>query len=421
MRVYCPSRKEVLETAAEPLAPPGAEGSVFLLPSVPGMVAKIFDAPSADNRRAKVETLISHPFYDPPAADGHRRFPAPQEILLDRATGEFVGHTMHLIPNADALDEFFDPLGKCYRGQLSFRVGLAISVAELLAEVSRHPLEITLGDLKPQNILADDIGRVALIDLDSVQMTTIRGTTYLCPVRSEYYTPPEVYGMDLRQQRREPSTDLFALAVVIFQLLFGGYHPFASANHPDHVGLIMAGRFPHVAGSPDRPPPEAPLFQRSRSSFSTFSSRLSWTAIGTRGHALRPTSGTRPSSAMQKPWPARRLWCRRRPPPRPWPPRGGRGAWFVVAWRPTPPPQSLLPPRSAFSVRGGSTSAPRAPEFAGSPMRDPGIAVTDDFRDPPRDPKARSEAPRYWRHLRDGNDGQLSFENADGTETRRQP
>ena len=54
-------------------------------------------------------------------------------------------------------------------------------------------------------------------------------------------------------------------------------------------------------------------------------------------------------------------------------------------------------------------------------MRDPGIAVTDDFRDPPRDPKARSEAPRYWRHLRDGNDGQLSFENADGTETRRQP
>ena len=233
---------------------------MFLLPSVPGMVAKIFDAPSADNRRAKVETLISHPFYDPPAADGHRRFPAPQEILLDRATGEFVGHTMHLIPNADALDEFFDPLGKRYRGQLSFRVGLAISVAELLAEVSRHPLEITLGDLKPQNILADDIGRVALIDLDSVQMTTIRGTTYLCPVRSEYYTPPEVYGMDLRQQRREPSTDLFALAVVIFQLLFGGYHPFASANHPDHVGLIMAGRFPHVAGSPDRPPPEAPLF-----------------------------------------------------------------------------------------------------------------------------------------------------------------
>ena len=54
-------------------------------------------------------------------------------------------------------------------------------------------------------------------------------------------------------------------------------------------------------------------------------------------------------------------------------------------------------------------------------MWDPGTAVTDVFRDPPRDPKARSEAPRYWRHLRDGSDGQLSFEIAEGTETRREP
>ena len=421
MRVYCPSRKEVLETAAEPLAPPGAEGSVFLLPSVPGMVAKIFDAPSADNRRAKVETLISHPFYDPPAADGHRRFPAPQEILLDRATGEFVGHTMHLIPNADALDEFFDPLGKRYRGQLSFRVGLAISVAELLAEVSRHPLEITLGDLKPQNILADDIGRVALIDLDSVQMTTIRGTTYLCPVRSEYYTPPEVYGMDLRQQRREPSTDLFALAVVIFQLLFGGYHPFASANHPDHVGLIMAGRFPHVAGSPDRPPPEAPLFSG---------------APGRASAPFRPGFRGRPLGPGGTPY-GRRLvrgpqaQCKSPGPPegcgagagrRQGPGRRGAAVARGSSWR-----GGLRRRRSRccrrarlFRCEVAQRATPR-PEFAGSPMRDPGIAVTDDFRDPPRNPKARSEAPRYWRHLRDGNDGQLSFENADGTETRRQP
>ena len=54
-------------------------------------------------------------------------------------------------------------------------------------------------------------------------------------------------------------------------------------------------------------------------------------------------------------------------------------------------------------------------------MRDPGIAVTDDFRDPPRDPKARTETPRYLRHLRDGSDGRLSFEIAEGTDTRRQP
>ena len=168
---------------------------------------------------------------------------------------------MPLIPNGEALDEFFDPQGKRYRrDKTSFRVGLAISVAELVAEVHRHHLEITLGDLKPRNILADDMGRVALVDLDSVQLTTLRGATYLCPVASEYYKAPEVYRMDLRRQRREPSSDLFALAVIVFQLLLGGWHPFAAAGDLDLVGRIRRGEFPHVAGFPDRPPPGAPPF-----------------------------------------------------------------------------------------------------------------------------------------------------------------
>ena len=81
---------------------------------------------------------------------------------------------------------FFDPQGKGYRrDKSSFRVGLAIAVAELVCELHRHELDITIADLKPHNILADGLGRVALIDVDSVQMTTIYGATYLCPVRSE--------------------------------------------------------------------------------------------------------------------------------------------------------------------------------------------------------------------------------------------
>ena len=66
--------------------------------------------------------------------------------------------------------------------------------------------------------------------------------------------------MELRRQRREPSVDLFALAVIIFQLLFDGWHPFAAAGDPDLAGRIRRAAFPHVAGSPDRPPPAAPLF-----------------------------------------------------------------------------------------------------------------------------------------------------------------
>ena len=418
MGVYCAGRKKELELPTTPLAE-GAEGQVFLIPSEPGILAKIFFEPAVDNRRDKVEQIVAHPFADPPATDGHRRFAAPQEILLDHAAGAFVGYTMPLIPNAEALDEFFDPQGKRYRrDKTSFRVGLAISVAELVAEVHRHHLEITLGDLKPRNILADDMGRVALVDLDSVQLTTLRGATYLCPVASEYYKAPEVYRMDLRRQRREPSVDLFALAVIVFQLLLGGWHPFAAAGDLDLVGRIRRGEFPHVAGSPDRPPPGAPPFSAlpvelqtifiqafvdghwdagARPTADVFVEALKRNAKALAHPKAVAPAATKAPAAAGRP---RRVV------------RRGVAAVAAVAVAAI----SL----GFFGVRWLHGEA-RAPEFASATMWDPGSAVTDDFRDPPRDPEEGTGTPRYWRRLRDGSDGRLSFEIADGTDTRRQP
>ena len=258
MRFYCPSRKDVLETPDQPLTPPGAEGSVYLIPKEPALVAKIFHAAGADNRREKVEALVANPFHD--AGPALRwRVAAPQEILLD-LSGRFVGYTMPRVSNAEALDEFFDPGGLRYRRELSFRGGLAIALAEMVAEVHRHNLDIVIGDLKPQNILADDRGSITLIDMDSVQLTTIQGATHHCGVVTEYFTAPELYGKQLRRERREPSSDLFALAVIIFQLLMSGWHPFAAAGDPDLVGRIRRGAFPYVTGSPDRPPAGAPPY-----------------------------------------------------------------------------------------------------------------------------------------------------------------
>ena len=223
-----------------------------------GLVAKILKHPEADDRRARVETLIAHPL----RGDGRWRFAAPEDLLLDRAAGQFAGYTMPLVSNADALDEFFDPGGTRYRRDPAFRVGLAIAVAEMVSEMHRNALDIVICDLKPQNILADDHGNVTLIDIDSVQMTTIRGTTYLSSAWSNFYLAAELNGKDLRRQRREQTADLFALAVIIFQILMGGWHPCASAGQADLADQIRRGTFPHVAGagSPDRPPPKAPPF-----------------------------------------------------------------------------------------------------------------------------------------------------------------
>ena len=262
MLAYSRERKEVIETLPDEPAE-GGEGWVYKTTEA-GTLAKIFKEPAAEHRREKVEALIASPPHDPPQApDGHRRFAWPQEMLCDVKTGEFIGYTMAQIPNGKPLDEFFDPGASEYR-EKSFRVRLAIAVAELIADIHRHHLMLVVGDINPSNILADARGRVALIDLDSVQMTTPDGRNYPCPVGTPYYTPAELIGLGkkLGQVRRTQEHDRFGLAAIIFQLLFDGCHPFAAVgNDCTPLDRIRAGDWPYTNGSPYRPPPSAPPFR----------------------------------------------------------------------------------------------------------------------------------------------------------------
>ena len=418
MLAYSRERKEVIETLPDEPAE-GGEGWVYKTTEA-GTLAKIFKEPAAEHRREKVEALIASPPHDPPQApDGHRRFAWPQELLYDVKTGEFFGYTLAQIPNSKPLDQFFDPGASEYR-EKSFRVRLAIAVAELIADIHRHHLMLVVGDINPSNILADARGRVALIDLDSVQMTTPDGQTYPCPVGSTYYTPAELIGLGkkLGQVRRTQEHDRFGLAAIIFQLLFDGCHPFAAVgNDCTPLDRIRAGDWPYTNGAPYRPPPSAPPFRALPQAMQTI-----FTRTFVEGHwdpTARPTAEdwvealTQNEKALGRPPTAAPVLAPQVPPLAPAPRRGVTA--YVAA--------AAVVAAAALGFFGARWlhGASRAPEFASPPMWDPGTAVTDVFRDRPRDPKARSEAPRYWRHLRDGSDGRLSFEIADGTDTRREP
>ena len=233
-----------------------------------------------------------------------------------------------------------------------------------------------------------------------------------------YYTPAELIGLGkkLGQVRRTQKHDRFGLAAIIFQLLFDGCHPFAAVgNDCTPLDRIRAGDWPYTNGSLYRPPPSAPPFRALPQAMQTI-----FTRTFVEGHwdpTARPTAEewvealTQNEKALGRPPKAAPVLAPQVAPLRTAPHRGVAAfAAAVVA----------VAALSFFGARWLHGAA-RAPEFAGSPMRDPGIAVTDVFRDPPRDPKARTETPRYLRHLRDGNDGRLSFEIAEGTDTRRQP
>ena len=226
------------------------------------MLAKIFSEPEAHQRYEKLKELIARPFHDRAAPDGHRRFAWPQALLFDADRRDrFIGYTMPHIPNSKSLDEFYDPTRSKFRERL-FRVGLGIAVAELIAEVHRHHLMIVVGDINQRNFLADARGRVALIDLDSVQITTVRGDKYRCPVGSPFYTPAELLGpdIDFTREWRTQEHDRFGLAVLIFQLLFNGWHPFDAQGGTPRDNRIRAGDWPHAPGTSLRAPPSAPPF-----------------------------------------------------------------------------------------------------------------------------------------------------------------
>ena len=83
-----------------------------------------------------------------------------------------------------------------------------------------------MGDVNHGNcvVLAD--GTVKLIDCDSYSVKTDK-MRYACEVGVATHLAPELQGANLSEVEREDKHDNFGLAVIIFQLLFLGRHPFA--------------------------------------------------------------------------------------------------------------------------------------------------------------------------------------------------
>jgi DNA-binding helix-hairpin-helix protein with protein kinase domain len=93
------------------------------------------------------------------------------------------------------------------------------------------------------------------------------GKPFLCEVGVAHYTPPELQGKPLRGLVRTENHDRFGLAVLIYQLLFVGRHPYAGvyrgAGDPSFEQLIAEYRFAqgpaaHAWGM--SPPPYTPTF-----------------------------------------------------------------------------------------------------------------------------------------------------------------
>ncbi len=86
----------------------------------------------------------------------------------------------------------------------------------LLILLELHTMHILVNDLSFNNILIDSEDNVGLVDCDSFQITNYPGGGI-----TKMYQHPEISEHGFSSELREPRYEYFALAVILFQCLFG--------------------------------------------------------------------------------------------------------------------------------------------------------------------------------------------------------
>ena len=201
----------------------GGEGDVHAIAGDPTHAVKIYTVKELTERQAKVSAMVRAGLA---ARSELVAFPV---AVVNRAGGKFAGFTMRRVTGRKPLHELYSPGARKAafpRADYRFLVRTAANIARAIGAV--HETGCVIGDINHSGILVSDSATVALIDADSFQYVEA-GRRHACRVGVPEYTPPELQSVALHSVERTVEHDRFGLAVVVFQLLFMGRHPFSGA------------------------------------------------------------------------------------------------------------------------------------------------------------------------------------------------
>ncbi len=199
----------------------GGEGTVFFCGEDFKTVAKIYHEPISEEKAEKLRWM---------AANKNDRLLKVAawvvDVLTDTPGGTVVGFLMPSVKAKEIHELYSLKSRRVYFPEATwhFLVHTAANVAR--AFYNLHCGDHVMGDVNHGNcvVLAD--GTVKLIDCDSYSIRTDK-MRYPCEVGVATHLAPELQGANLRDVERLANHDNFGLAVIIFQLLFLGRHPFA--------------------------------------------------------------------------------------------------------------------------------------------------------------------------------------------------
>lgn len=241
----------------------GGEAEVFAIQGQSDLVAKIYHKPTSEHDR-KLGLMVANPPVDPCQSMNppHTSIAWPRERLY-ASGGNFAGYVMPAVKGAVLLLKAFNPAERARTFKVypwSYLHQTAINLAQTVNAI--HARGYVIGDLNESNILLFPSTLITMIDTDSFQVQH-----YPCPVGKPEYTPPELQGRNLKTVKRAAEHDCFGLAVLIFQLLMEGNHPFRArwvGSGPPLTEVsekIAQGLFPHGRSpSPKVQPPPGVAF-----------------------------------------------------------------------------------------------------------------------------------------------------------------
>lgn len=207
-----------------PVLGKGGEGTVYEIVGEPTRVAKIYH----DRSQAKAPKLAAMVNLGTQQTKLLKMSAWPERTLHEPSSKAVRGFVMPRVKGA-SLSDLLGPGSR--RAQFphatfTFVVLAAKNLATAFA--AAHDADAVIGDVKEINAFVDEEAIVTLLDTDGFQIPNPKGGVFHTLAITPSHQPPELQGIrELTRISREPHHDAFGLAVLVFQLLFMGRHPFA--------------------------------------------------------------------------------------------------------------------------------------------------------------------------------------------------
>jgi DNA-binding helix-hairpin-helix protein with protein kinase domain len=245
----------------------GGEGRIFKIDGQPGKLAKIYMRMPDEAQRTKLQRMMKMQ-----KASLANISAWPTDLLY--VGNEVVGFVMPEIAGGRPIHTLITPADRLRLSPGASFATLVLVASNLArAMTTFHQTGVLIGDLNGSNVIVMQDNSVRIIDCDSCQIGPEKA--FRCPVGMEEFLPPELQGKKLGKVKRTRNHDAFPLAVMIYELLCMGRHPFGGTadmglGHAIKKRKHMLRGFPtanplRVVGLPLRsflPAPIVKMFRR---------------------------------------------------------------------------------------------------------------------------------------------------------------